>query len=78
MVTPPDPALAEALAEGRRSARLLTYEALAAVTALHRAAPPGPEEAARLRRMPLTGWERSVFSQWGEDGVLVSCCGASA
>ena len=56
--------------EVQRVRRSQLYAALADVTATHRAAPPDLSEAARLRRVPLTGWERSVFSQFGEDGVI--------
>jgi hypothetical protein len=52
------------------AARQLTYAALRDVTATHRAAPPDEQEAAALRRLPLTAWERPVFSQFGEDGVI--------
>lgn len=48
----------------------LVFEALGAVTALHRAPAPDAAEAERLRSVPLTGWERKVTSQFGEDGVL--------
>jgi hypothetical protein len=46
------------------------YAALADVAAAHRAAAPDPAEAEGLRRMPLTSFERGVFSQFGEDGVI--------
>jgi hypothetical protein len=57
-------------ADVQRVGRSQLYAALADVAATHRAAPPSSVEATALRRASLTSSERSVFSQFGEDGVL--------
>lgn len=56
--------------EVQRVRRSQVYAALAEVTANLRAVAPDTVEAKPLRRLSLTGWERSVFSQFGEDGVI--------
>ena len=53
-----------------RAARDLRYAALHDVATTHFAAGPSDADAQRLRRLPLTAWERAVFSQFGEDGVI--------
>jgi len=57
-------------AEVQRVRRSQLYAALADVAATHRAGAPSAVEAGPLRRLPLTGWERNVFSQFGEDGLI--------
>jgi hypothetical protein len=66
----PQPELARIAAGAARADRQLIYAALADVAAIHRSPGPGEDEAVRLRRLPLTAWERPVFSQFGEDGVI--------
>jgi hypothetical protein len=53
-----------------RVGRAQLYAAIADVVASHRAEAPDDAESESLRRTSLTGWERGVFSQFGEDGVI--------
>jgi hypothetical protein len=57
-------------AQVQRVHRAQLYAALTDVTSTHRGEAPNARDAESLRRMSLTSWERGVFSQFGEDGVI--------